>query len=148
MGRPATSGSPTWAREIGREIDFLPAESPGLENYGWDVFEGTHPFEDKEPNPRGRLIAPVAEYSHDEGCSITSGVRLPRKGHSERGRPLPLRRLLHRSGCGLSPRAEMASQSRGACRSSSPGLGSFGEDAAGELYLLSLEGDVYELDPR
>ena len=28
------------------------------------------------------------------------------------------------------------------------GLSSFGEDAAGELYLTSLEGDVYRLDPR
>jgi hypothetical protein len=29
-----------------------------------------------------------------------------------------------------------------------PRLSSFGEDAAGELYLVSLEGDVFRLDPR
>ena len=44
------------------EIDYTPASSPGLENYGWDVYEGSEKFEDKSPGP-GKLVFPIAEYS-------------------------------------------------------------------------------------
>src|SRR5919108_726321 len=37
-----------WIADVGQgeweEIDFAPRPSPGLENYGWDVFEGRHQF--------------------------------------------------------------------------------------------------------
>ena len=55
------------------EVDYTPRSSPGLENYGWNVYEGKHNFESKEPNGAGHLVTPVAEYSHDNGCSITGG---------------------------------------------------------------------------
>jgi glucose/arabinose dehydrogenase len=64
-----------WMGDVGQgnweEIDHTPRGTPGLENYGWDVYEGTHVYEDKEPNPRGHLVMPVAKYSHDNGCSVT-----------------------------------------------------------------------------
>lgn len=54
------------------EINFIPAGTPGGLNFGWDLFEGMHPF-DGQP-PAGQVfISPVAEYSHTEGCSITGG---------------------------------------------------------------------------
>ena len=66
-----------WIGDVGQgaweEIDHTPAASPGLENYGWDVYEGTHVYEDKDPNPAGHLVMPVYEYSHDDGCSVTGG---------------------------------------------------------------------------
>ena len=31
------------------EVDFTPRESPGLENYGWDLYEGSERFEGGEP---------------------------------------------------------------------------------------------------
>jgi hypothetical protein len=55
------------------EVDYTPNGSAGIENYGWDVYEATHPYESKQPNGTGRLVMPVAEYSHDLGCSITGG---------------------------------------------------------------------------
>ena len=33
------------------EVDYTPANSPGLENYGWDVYEGNSKFEDKAARP-------------------------------------------------------------------------------------------------
>ena len=39
--RPATSGSPTSARIVKEELNFQPADSPGGENYGWRLREGT-----------------------------------------------------------------------------------------------------------
>jgi glucose/arabinose dehydrogenase len=140
-----------WIADVGQgdweEIDFLPGESPGLENYGWDVFEGTHAFEDKEPNPRGELVMPVAEYNHAEGCSITGG-------YVYRGTSIPAAegRYFYGDYCSgavwtLSPRGDGVSQPR-RLPFEVPGLSSFGEDSAGELYLLSLGGEVYRLDPR
>jgi glucose/arabinose dehydrogenase len=55
------------------EIDYTPRSSPGVENYGWNVYEGKHTFESKQPNSAGRLVTPVAEYSHSKGCSVTGG---------------------------------------------------------------------------
>ena len=46
--------------------------SPGLENFGWDVYEGSERFEDKALGP-GKLVFPVAEYTHGDGCSVTGG---------------------------------------------------------------------------
>ena len=140
-----------WIADVGQgdweEIDFLPGESPGLENYGWDVYEGTHAFEDKEPNPRGRLVMPVAEYNHAEGCSITGGFVY-------RGALIPAAegRYFYGDYCSgavwtLSPRGDGVSRPR-RLSFKVPGLSSFGEDSAGELYLLSLDGEVYRLDPR
>jgi glucose/arabinose dehydrogenase len=55
------------------EVDYTPRSSPGVENYGWNVYEGKHTFESKQPNSTGRLVMPVAEYSHSNGCSVTGG---------------------------------------------------------------------------
>ena len=53
------------------EIDFLPAGSSGGTNFGWDLREGMHDFEGRASPD---LTDPVAEYSHAEGgCSVTGG---------------------------------------------------------------------------
>jgi len=62
------------------EIDFQPAASPGGENYGWDVLEGMHCYEDQPPGScdqflNGGSTLPVLEYSHSLGCSVTGGYR-------------------------------------------------------------------------
>jgi glucose/arabinose dehydrogenase len=59
------------------EINVQPA-SGGGENYGWRCFEGTAEFDFSAPlcdDPafRETLTMPVAEYSHDLGCSVTGG---------------------------------------------------------------------------
>src|SRR5262249_52262998 len=55
------------------EIDYTPKSSAGTENYGWAVYEGMHPFKSEALNTAGHLVAPIVEYSHDEGCSVTGG---------------------------------------------------------------------------
>ena len=68
------------------EVDFTPHRSPGLENYGWDIYEGSGRYEDTSRGP-GRLRFPVFEYDHDDGCSVTGGfVYRGRARPSERGR--------------------------------------------------------------
>ena len=55
------------------EVDYVAAGTGGLLNFGWDVFEGNERVEDKELPGQGRLVAPIAVYAHDVGCSITGG---------------------------------------------------------------------------
>ena len=54
------------------EIDYLPAGAAGGANFGWNFKEGTHIFVLEPPESLG-VIDPVAEYNHDEGCSVTGG---------------------------------------------------------------------------
>ena len=67
-----------WIGDVGQgdfeEIDRLPRDEVGnLVNFGWDAFEGDATYEEKEPNPEGSLVGPVAVYDHGEGCSVTGG---------------------------------------------------------------------------
>ena len=127
------------------EIDYTPSASPGLENYGWDVYEGSSKFEDKSPGP-GKLVFPIAAVHPRRRLLGHRRLRLPRL---ERGaaRPLHLRRLLQRER--LEPRGRRAARRRALRRESFKiaGLTSFGEDAAGELYAVSHGGTVYRLTP-
>jgi glucose/arabinose dehydrogenase len=140
-----------WIADVGQgeweEIDHTPQGEPGLENYGWDVFEGRQRYEDKDPNPRGRLVMPVAEYSHDHGCSVTGGFVY-------RGEAIPAaqRRYFYGDYCSGNVWSLALSDGKATGirrhRFRVPALSSFGEDAAGDLYLVSLEGNVFRLDSR
>jgi glucose/arabinose dehydrogenase len=65
----ADVGQVTW-----EEINFQPADSPGGQNYGWDLQEASHCYPASVTEcPRQQIgTLPVAEYMHGEdGCSIT-----------------------------------------------------------------------------
>jgi glucose/arabinose dehydrogenase len=127
------------------EVHVAPANRAGV-NYGWRVLEGSECYGAPTCNAQG-LEHPVLEYSHDEGCSITGGVvyrgsRMPAiAGH-----------YFYSDYCtGFLRSFRYASGEAVDQRSWSVGLLgsvlSFGEDAAGEMYVLSANGRVYRLDP-
>jgi glucose/arabinose dehydrogenase len=139
-----------WIGDVGQgsweEIDHTPVDAPGLENYGWDVYEGTHIYEDKDPNPAGHLVMPVYEYSHDEGCSVTGG-------YVYRGERVPAAWGRYFFGDYCSGTVWSLVLEGGKARDvrkvgAIDGLSAFGEDAAGELYAVSLDGKLYELVSR
>ncbi len=55
------------------EIDRQPSDSSGGENYGWNVMEGRHCY-GNDSCDQTPYVKPVAEYGHDQGCSVTGGV--------------------------------------------------------------------------
>jgi len=61
-----------WAGEVGQnlweEIDIVEKGK----NYGWNSFEGTHPFGEKSMDP-AQTVFPIWEYDHQVGKSITGG---------------------------------------------------------------------------
>jgi glucose/arabinose dehydrogenase len=53
------------------EIDYAPANDPGGENYGWNLYEADLAFKGKD---KTGLSFPVIEYGHsNSNCSITGG---------------------------------------------------------------------------
>ena len=126
------------------EIDYTKYPGPGVENYEWDVKEGTRPFEDKAYGP-GRRVGPIAEYDHGQGCSVTGGyVYRGRAVRAAIGRYFygdycsgRVWSLVVRNGRASGLRAEPALRVEG--------LSSFGESAGGELYLVSHTGTIYRL---
>jgi glucose/arabinose dehydrogenase len=125
------------------EIDYTPRNSPGLENFGWDVYEGRSVFEQKELGP-GRLKQPIHVYDRDNGCSVTGGFVY-------RGAAVSAARGRYFFGDYCSGRVWSLQVVGGRARGVRleairvDALSSFGEDATGELYLTSLEGAVYRL---
>lgn len=67
-----------WIGDVGQgaweEVDRAPAGIGGLD-FGWNIREGMHCYGsgDGECDKSG-LTDPVAEYGHDEGCSVTGGT--------------------------------------------------------------------------
>jgi glucose/arabinose dehydrogenase len=125
------------------ELSYTPREGPGLENYGWDVFEGSLRFEEKAAGP-GELVFPVFEYGRNRGCSVVGGfVYRGRARPSERGRYTLgdycsgiVWSLRVRSGRAVDVRREPFRIE---------GLTSFGENAAGEIFALTGSGEIYRL---
>jgi glucose/arabinose dehydrogenase len=134
-----------WIGDVGQgtweEVDHAPG-SAGGRNYGWSQREGTHEF--KGARPKG-AIDPVLEYAHAGGaCSITGGVVY-------RGSRIPALRgaYLYGDYCagwvrGLRLRGEQVSERRD-FGLAVPGISSFGTDQSGEVYALSLGGEVFRL---
>ena len=128
------------------EIDYLPEGFSGAPlNYGWNIREGAHPYRDIPTD--ALLTDPIHEYSHDAGCSITGGVVY-------RGEDIPGYRGIYLFGdyCsgtlwGLIPAADGGWQTQVLFQTGFK-MAAFGEDEAGEVYLLDLNGGVYKLTAR
>ena len=126
------------------EVNFTPRSSPGLENYGWDLYEGSRRYEEGEAGP-GELVFPVSEYGRDGGCTVVGGyVYRGTTRRAERGRYVYGD---YCSGIMWSFRIS-AGAARDVRREPfrvGGGLSSFGENAAGELFAISLDGTIYRL---
>lgn len=136
-----------WIGDVGQdsieEIDYRPADAAAASNFGWNAFEGTQTFSGADAPG---AVPPIFEYPTQSGCAVTGGYVY--RGGAIRdltGAYLfgdycngEIRALLQESG------ALAAERSLGVSVSN---LSSFGEDEAGELYALSLDGPVYRIDP-
>jgi glucose/arabinose dehydrogenase len=127
------------------EIDYEAAGSTGGINFGWNYLEGTHPFEGNPPQG-AQLVPPVAEYSHSEGgCSVTGG-------YVYRG-TMPEWNGIYLYGDYCSGIVWGLIQSNGGWQNQVlfRGVGritSFGQDQAGEVYLILDSGQILRLSPQ
>jgi glucose/arabinose dehydrogenase len=121
------------------------AGSPGGQNYGWNRIEGSHCYPAGSACDPSQFVLPILEYDHAQGCSLTGG-------HVYRGPSFPQL-------AGLYFYADYCSGRLWAAQESAPGqwqsqellqaprgISSFGEDEAGDVYLVILnDGGLYRL---
>jgi glucose/arabinose dehydrogenase len=134
-----------WIADVGQnnweeiDVDRAPVE-PGR-NYGWSLREGRH--QEKGAPPPG-AVEPEYEYSHGGGnCSVTGG-------YVYRGQalaPLLDGAYLFADYCAGELFALRAGGKADDLKLHVDAPVSFGQDSAGELYVLSLKGPVSRLDP-
>ena len=127
-----------WLADVGQnafeEVDVVVRGA----NYGWNTMEGRHCFERATCDQSG-LTLPVAEYTHDFGCSVTGGYEY----HGARAPSLE----------GAYIYADFCSGRVWAVRADRAGpiqiahedfrVSSFGVDVDDELYVVSLNGRLF-----
>ena len=124
------------------EVDFAKQGAARGANYGWRPLEGTRRnFQEPAPD----AVAPVIELSHKDGnCSITGGYVM-----RDAGVPALLGRYVYGDFCEGRLRSAKLSAGNAEGDAGIPGLAkvdqlsSFGEDARGRVYVMSLSGPVY-----
>jgi glucose/arabinose dehydrogenase len=134
-----------WIGDVGQdrfeEVDRQPAAFAGGANYGWSLWEGWERY--WTDGVAADYVPPVAVYGHDPPCSVTGG-------YVYRGAAQPwldgsylfgdyctgLVWTLDPDGGGWDMRVALDSSLR---------ITSFGEDEAGEVYVVDYGGAVYRL---
>jgi glucose/arabinose dehydrogenase len=136
------------------EISFEAAGSPGGANYGWKLLEGTEPFACPAPLSeqdctilRGETVPPIFEYGHEEGQCVTGG-------YVYRGAAIPSLAGAYVFGDFTTGRVwtfrfgginatDLQDRTAELTPSGDKAVGnvaSFGEDGAGELYIVDYSG--------
>jgi glucose/arabinose dehydrogenase len=137
------------------EIDVVPREAAlhGGVNLGWAIMEGLHCHRPAKDCKQQGLLLPVVEYGHQDGCSVTGGIVYRGKELPEfdgvyfyadyctaliRGFKWVDGKVTEHYGyrSAFDPETKLSQVS------------SFGEDAQGELYILSLDGTIWKLVRR
>lgn len=135
-----------WIGDVGQstieEIDLIPAGTSG-QNFGWSIMEGNECYDTGNCDDAG-LTAPVDQYTHDYGCSVTGGFVY-------RGSIVPdlAGTYLFADYCtgylwGLIANGD-GSFSTSDLLETGYNPSSFAQDASGELYVLDLSGGIYRI---
>jgi glucose/arabinose dehydrogenase len=126
------------------EVNFQPADSRGGENYGWNFYEGSHPYSGV-PAP-SNVVMPVAEYGHNLGVSVTGG-------YVYRGERIPALQGYYIYGdFGWGTMWALRRDAAGVWQNiflddTNHTISSFGEDENRELYLVNYTGAILRFDP-
>ncbi len=128
-----------WGGEVGQDLWEMVYIIHKGGNYGWSVNEGSHPFRPGRPRGPGAFVPPVIEHPHSDFRSLTGGYvyrgsRLPELsgayvyGDYDTGKVW----MLRYDGKKATDNRELVdTQLR---------IVEFGEDRAGELYLVDFAG--------
>lgn len=137
-----------WIGDVGQdaweEIDFQAAGDPGGENYGWNLFEGSHPYSPNAPSDTAGFTMPVVEYDHSVGESITGGYVYRGTAQPELNGIYFFADFVSGKVWGLQRDADGKIVTK-LLLTTSHSISSFAQDDAGELYLTDLNGGLYRI---
>ena len=142
-----TNGGRLFAGDVGQdnfeEVDIITKGG----NYGWRIMEGNHCFNPASGCIQTGLTLPIVEYSHSEGTAVIGG-------YVYRGTAIPQLQGLYIFGdlsSGTIWRLQETSPgmwTRTTLNSSGRTISSFGQDQAGEVYVLDYNnGVVLKISP-
>ena len=129
------------------EVDLVARRDSAGANFGWSAFEASERFNNDQHAPDA--IPPVLEYPLEgDACAVTGGYVV----RDEALRSL-YGRYVYADFCRGELRSFPAEPGRPAQGDRAlglrvPHLSSFGEDQAGQIYVISLAGPVYRLEPE
>jgi glucose/arabinose dehydrogenase len=133
-----------WAGDVGQssweEIDIITKGA----NYGWNIMEGSHCYSPATGCNQSELTLPVVEYDHSQGCSVTGG-------YVYRGDQIASFQGYYIYGDYCSGNIWALAYDGSVVTEnillvdSGLSITSFGEDLAGNLYILDRQGGVYTL---
>ena len=130
-----------WVGDVGQNrVEEIAIVRSG-ENHGWNIFEGDECFRSQDDcDSLPNAVAPVATYTHDDGCSVTGG-------EVYRGTAIPQLHGHYLFGdyCSskiwsIAPDGSMKLQLELDDR-----IVSFAADNDGELYVLVFNGPIYKI---
>ncbi|HEX7069612.1 MAG TPA: PQQ-dependent sugar dehydrogenase [Rhodothermales bacterium] len=135
-----------WLGDVGQErfeeVNII--ERGG--NYGWDTAEASWCFEPMQDCNEDGLTRPIFSYAHNEGRSITGG-------YVYHGSTIPNLAGRYVYGDYVSGKIWALHYDGSAATNqllvdTDIPITSFGQDRAGEVFVLSLDGEIYRLAPR
>jgi glucose/arabinose dehydrogenase len=133
-----------WAGDVGQssweEIDIIAKGA----NYGWNLMEGSHCYSPSTGCDQSGLTLPIIEYDHSQGCAVVGG-------YVYRGDQIASLQGYYIYGdyCSgniwaLAYNGSVVTQNM-LLVDSGLSITSFGEDLAGNLYILDRQGGIYTL---
>ncbi|MBK8256541.1 MAG: PQQ-dependent sugar dehydrogenase [Polyangiaceae bacterium] len=139
--------------EVGQdELEEIDVEKAGQggKNYGWNTMEGTQCFEPSNGCDQTGLTLPVTEYNHLTGKSVTGG-------YVYRGKDIPGLRgtyfyadyvtdkmwMFKWEGQATVTPVDLTNQLSGIAATSS-----FGQDNFGNVYVVSMYGNIYRIEAQ
>ncbi len=136
-----------WIADVGQnaweEINWIPLDDAFGANFGWPLLEGSHEL--RAAGAPGTVL-PVFEASHDDGnCSVTGG-------YVYRGTKISdlVGSYVFGDYCNSTISAVRLEEGRvvfgRALGIAAPSISSFGQDAEGELYVISQTEGVFRID--
>jgi glucose/arabinose dehydrogenase len=147
-----------WAGDVGQNLWEMVHIIENGGNYGWSIKEATHPFNTRQKaDPASPITPPIVEYPHSVGQSITGG-------YVYRGQAMP--KLVgvylyadYQTGRIWGLRAKGRELLENTEIYTPPAdrplfITAFGEDPAGELYILTFDtkdgggGKIYRIVPK
>jgi glucose/arabinose dehydrogenase len=131
------------------EVNVVSSQTGAGANFGWNTMEGSLCFPSGSTCDPTNFRLPVLEYDHSQGCSITGG-------YVYRGNAIPSLRGTYFYGDFCTGFVRSFRLAKGSATeqiewfalrppASAGGISSFGEDASGDLYIVTIGGGLFRI---